>query len=323
MSAACHAAVHVVGMTAQAQVTAPTGTTEQLRDRASISLLARTAGTLPADLRVDLVHTIQTHGPWAAVREMTSTSARRGKLGAAARRVGNIIATRGWVDAELALADTWAEDGIRMITPGDTEWMPGLDDLGTLTPIALWVRGRIPDLNDGAISIVGSRDLSILGHSRIDRAVVGLPVPVISGLAIGADETVHRAALLHGVPTIAVLPSGVDRPYPATNQQLSERIVESAGALISEIPPGLPPVRHRFLDRNRIIAALGTGSLIVEAGTISGTMNQAGHATRLGRRLAAFPGAPGTDQLIASGLAYPALSRTDIDALYDSDIAAS
>ncbi|MBN9214143.1 MAG: DNA-protecting protein DprA [Microbacterium sp.] len=300
------------------------GSTSHERHRAITSALARAGAVATADDRRELVARLIVEGPEGGMRWALDQKRQRGPLGALARKLQAIVDVPRWGHHELVdLRAADDADGTRFITRGCAEWPEQLNDLGDLAPIGLWVQGAIPDMGDGAISIVGSRNLSSTGHSRIDRAVTGLPVPIISGLALGADETAHRAALLRGVPTVAVLPSGIDKPYPHVNRHLAERIVASGGALITETPAGIGTARHRFLDRNRIIAALSTGSLIVEAGAISGTMSEARHAHALRRRLAAFPGTAGCDQLIASGMAYPVISRTDVDALYTPDVATS
>lgn len=293
-------------------------TTAQDRRRAALSVLARATTGIPAEARAPLVERIHSDGAWSALEWLLHGARGRRPLAPAVKRIDALVGRDvKWGRAELDLIARWHTADIRLITPEDTEWPTLLGDLGALAPIALWVKGAIPDLSGGSVSIVGSRTLSAAGHSIIDRAMTGLRIPVISGMAVGADEAAHRAALRHGVPTVAVLPSGLDNPYPHSNRALADWIVSGGGALLSETPPGVGAVRHRFLDRNRIIAALGEASLIIEAGTTSGTMNEARHAQRLGRRIAAVPGTPGTDALIASGAAHPALTGTDLEALHD------
>lgn len=293
------------------------------RERAAINVLTYAASTVPAESRRTLVERLLADGAWSALGWLTDSSNHRGELGPAARKATQVISSPRWGRAVLSRIEADTDAGVRFLTRTDADWPAQLDDLAHLAPIGLWVRGTLPTLTEGAVSIVGSRKLSVEGHSKIDRLVVGLPVPVISGLAIGADETAHRAALLHGVPTVAVLPSGVDHPYPHINRSLADRIVTNGGAVLSETPPGVSPARFRFLDRNRIIAALGSGSLIVEAAATSGTMSEANHAHRLGRSIAAIPGTPGADQLIASGTAFAFLSTADLDALHHLDLTAS
>lgn len=299
--------------------TAPTAE----RDRAAVSVLACASALVPADAREPLVDRLVRRGAWDTLAWLTNGAGPYGRLSPAARYAGRTITAPKWGARELDRISEWEGAGIRLLTRADEHWPATIEDLGHLAPVALWVRGTIPRLYDGAVCIVGSRNLSSGGHSKIDRIVAGLPVPVISGLARGADETAHRAALRHRVLTVAVLPSGVDHPYPADNRQLAERIIEDGGAVISEFPPGTSAGRQRFLDRNRIIAALGSGSLIVEAGAVSGTLSEARHAYRLGRVLTAVPGTPGADKLIADGMAFPMLGSADLDALHHSGVVSS
>jgi DNA processing protein len=111
----------------------------------------------------------------------------------------------------------------------------------------------------------------------------------VSGAAYGIDGMAHRAALASGGVTVAVLAGGLDRFYPSGHEALLTRIVES-GLVLSEVPPGTPPTKWRFLQRNRLIAALTCATVVLEAGWRSGSLNTAGHAAALGRPLGAVPG---------------------------------
>ena len=123
--------------------------------------------------------------------------------------------------------------------------------------------------------------------------LVSAGVTVVSGAAFGIDTAAHRAALQAGgeadPPTVAVLACGIDRAYPEANRALLDAI-GAVGAVVSEYPPGTTPARHRFLVRNRIIAALGAGTVVVEAGRRSGTLSTAAAADQLGRVVMAVPG---------------------------------
>ncbi|MGP6171891.1 DNA-processing protein DprA [Microbacterium sp. A196] len=185
------------------------------------------------------------------------------------------------------------EAGALLLLPGDPEWPGALHDLGDHAPALLWVRGE-PALLSAAsrVSIVGARAAtaygdSVSGELAGDLAATGSVV--VSGGAYGIDGTAHRAALGVGGDTVAFLAGGVDRAYPAGHQQLFERI-RSAGAVVSELPCGAAPTKWRFLARNRLIAALGDATVVVEAGWRSGSLNTAGHASSLGRPLGAVPG---------------------------------
>ncbi len=183
---------------------------------------------------------------------------------------------------------------LRLLTPSDPDWPRGLGDLGVHAPIALWVRGPGSALQSGGprVALVGARACTpygelVAGDLAGDLAERG--VCVVSGAAFGIDAAAHRAALGTGGATIAVLAGGVDRPYPSSHSDLIGLIAES-GAVIGEIAPGAAPTKSRFLERNRVIAAMSDATVVVEAGWRSGSLNTAGHAAALGRPLGAVPG---------------------------------
>jgi DNA processing protein len=184
--------------------------------------------------------------------------------------------------------------GIRLVCPGDAEWPDALDQLGQGRPYALWLRGHA-DLRfacSRSVSVVGSRAATsygghVAGELSADLGQRGWAV--VSGGAYGIDAAAHRGALAAEGITIAVLACGVDYPYPAGHADLFAAIA-AQGLLVSEWPPGCRPARTRFLVRNRVIAALACGTVIVEAGERSGALNTAGHAANLGKPLMAVPG---------------------------------
>lgn len=182
----------------------------------------------------------------------------------------------------------------RLICPGDPEWPTTLDDLGAGRPYALWLRGP-GDLRYcclRSVAIVGSRAASPYGlRAAADFAsdLADDGWTVISGGALGIDAAAHRGALAADGPTVAVLANGVDVPYPASNEGLFAEMARRA-LLVSESPPGTHPHRLRFLVRNRVIAALSRGTVIVEAEARSGALNTAGWASKLGRVVMAVPG---------------------------------
>jgi DNA processing protein len=215
--------------------------------------------------------------------------------------------------------DNAAALGGRFICPGDGEWPRGLADLAggaggeAGAPFGLWVRGRMPVsvVVERSVALVGSRaatsyGLHVAGEMALDLAAAGWTV--VSGGAFGIDGAAHRGALVgtgtgtgdgpgrldeqdpEPARTVAVLAGGVDVPYPKAHTGLLQRIVDEGGLLISEAPPGTPPLRRRFLVRNRIIAALAAGTVVVEAGVRSGALNSARHARRIGRHVLAVPG---------------------------------
>jgi DNA processing protein len=194
-------------------------------------------------------------------------------------------------DADIARL---CRDGIRLVCPQDPEWPGGLDQLGQARPYALWLRGNA-DLSHScqrSVSVVGSRAATgygahVAGEIAADLAERGWAV--VSGGAYGIDAAAHRGALATQGITMAVLACGVDFPYPAGHAELFAAIA-SHGQVISEWPPGRHPARMRFLVRNRVIAALSCGTVIVEAGERSGALNTARHAAELGKPLMAVPG---------------------------------
>jgi DNA processing protein len=195
-------------------------------------------------------------------------------------------------DADLAAAA--CRDGIRLVCPGDPEWPTELDQLGPARPYALWLRGSA-DLRLScrrSVSMVGSRAATgygghLAGEFAADLSERGWDI--VSGGAYGVDAAAHRGALATKGITIAVLACGVNFPYPAGHADLFAAIAAD-GLVVSEWPPGQHPARMRFLIRNRVIAALTCGTVIVEAGERSGALNTARHAAELGKPLMAVPG---------------------------------
>jgi DNA processing protein len=192
------------------------------------------------------------------------------------------------------------QSGIRLICPGDSEWPEQLADLGAEQPYALWLRGTA-DLRFNclrSVAIVGSRAATAYGayvSAELAASVAARGWAVVSGGAFGVDASAHRGALGADGVTVAVLACGVDVPYPVGHTELLEAIA-AQGVIVSEWPPGRTVSRLRFLVRNRVIAALATGTLVVEAGERSGAVNTARHARDLGRRLMAVPGPVTSDQ---------------------------
>ncbi|WP_458041684.1 MULTISPECIES: DNA-processing protein DprA [Bacteria] len=183
---------------------------------------------------------------------------------------------------------------LRLVTPDDADWPRGLEDLGAHAPILLWVRGRgeALSLRGPRVALVGARASSAYGELVAGELAADLAdrgVCVVSGAAFGIDGAAHRAALGTGGTTIAVLAGGVDRPYPTRHSEMIARIADH-GAVIGEVAPGAAPTKSRFLERNRLIAAMSDATVVVEAGWRSGSLNTAGHAAALGRPLGAVPG---------------------------------
>jgi len=194
------------------------------------------------------------------------------------------------------------QSGIRLVCPGDPEWPGQLADLGDDQPYALWLRGNA-DLRFSclrSVAIVGSRAATAYGSyvaAEFAASVAARGLAVVSGGAFGVDAAAHRGALGADGVTVAVLACGVDMAYPAAHAELFDAIA-AQGVLVSEWPPGRSVSRLRFLVRNRVIAALAAGTLVVEAGQRSGAVNTARHARDLSRVLMAVPG-PVTSDLSA------------------------
>ncbi|MFJ8201301.1 DNA-processing protein DprA [Streptomyces sp. NPDC096152] len=208
-------------------------------------------------------------------------------------------AVRAAPERDLALARS---AGVRFVRPGDTEWPAQLDDLGDARPTGLWVRGR-PSLRIWAlrsVAVVGARACTGYGAHMAATLAAGLAERgwvVVSGGAYGVDGAAHRGALGAGGATVAVLACGVDRPYPRGHTGLITRIAQQ-GLVVGELPPGEHPTPSRFVVRNRVIAALTRGTVVVEAAYRSGSLVTARAARRLGRHTMGVPG-PATSVLSA------------------------
>ncbi|MEV6663563.1 DNA-processing protein DprA [Streptomyces nigra] len=200
---------------------------------------------------------------------------------------------------DLAVA---RDAGMRFLSPGDAEWPRQLDDLGDARPLGLWVRGPA-DLRMWAlrsVAVVGARACTEYGAhmaATVAGALAEQGWVVVSGGAYGVDGAAHRGALGAGGATVAVLACGVDRPYPRGHTQLINRIADQ-GLVVGELPPGEHPTPSRFIVRNRVIAALTRGTVVVEAAHRSGSLATARAARRLGRHTMGVPG-PATSALSA------------------------
>jgi DNA processing protein len=203
-----------------------------------------------------------------------------------------------------ALTGAAAGASARYVCPGDDEWEPALDDLARLeddpgdrrggAPFGLWLRGggSLRELTRRCVAIVGARRSTPYGEhvaSGLAFDAASRAFTVVSGGAYGIDAAAHRAALSSGAATLAVLAGGVDNLYPAGNSTLLGEVAVH-GLLVSEAPPGCVPSRSRFLVRNRLIAALSQGTVVVEAALRSGALNTARWALDLGRGVMGVPG---------------------------------
>lgn len=200
--------------------------------------------------------------------------------------------------------------GATFISTESEAWPSSLSDLGLGMPAGLWVRGDLTRLGVAA-SIVGSRTSTPYGAwvcAEFVEQLADRSMGTVSGGAFGIDAAVHRSAVALSAPTFAVMAGGVDQFYPSSNADLLRQVV-AVGAVLSELPPGARPTRWRFLQRNRLIAALGEATIVVEAGHRSGAINTANHALSIERPVGCVPGqinqstSDGCHRLIRDGLA--------------------
>ncbi len=257
-------------------------------------------------------------GPSRALQDLLSAGRDADEIAAGVRRraswlgelAGETAARHDWERAEEDLAAA-EKAGARLLTPEDSDWprseldrafgfaATGLSEhvrtyqADAVAPHALWVRGGpvAPALAQ-SVAVVGTRAVTRYGVEVTRQIVSGLAAhqwTVVSGAALGIDTAAHEAALTAGGTTVAVMACGIDRVYPARNGALLDRITGS-GCVITEYPPGTPPQRHRFLTRNRLVAALTRGTVIVEAAWRSGALNTLSWAEGLGRVAMAVPG---------------------------------
>lgn len=230
----------------------------------------------------------------------------------------------GRIDLEAA-----AEVSSRLVCPEDAEWPSAAFDVfdpfgtGLFAPLGVYVAGRpLPAEPGRTVTIVGSRASTDYGRrcaADIAGDVAARGVCVVSGAAFGIDAAAHRAALqVGGVgSTVAVLACGIDIVYPAAHRDLIAEI-RRRGTVVTEYPPGTTPARHRFLARNRLIAALSAVTVVVEAGRRSGTVSTANAAATLNRVVMAVPGpvtsamSVGCHDLLRSGQVLIATSGQDV-----------
>lgn len=245
-------------------------------------------------------------------KELAALVAAVGAVEAAERvRRGEVVGGLAKLSEARREMDCAADDletlrrlGGRLLTADDPEWpflaftsFRGVDQRDRpagFAPLALWVVGEesLADVAERACSIVGTRAATSYGEHQAADLAAGLAerdVAIVSGGAFGIDGVAHRATLGAQGLTVAVLAGGVDVPYPAAHSAMLRRIGEQ-GLLVSEYPPGIRPARHRFLTRNRLVAALSGATVVVEAGLRSGAANTAAWANALGRPVCALPG---------------------------------
>ncbi|MBW4816105.1 DNA-processing protein DprA [Rhodococcus qingshengii] len=259
--------------------------------------------------------------------EETARAVRNGDLPPA---IEEKTRARAHIDTAQRDLDLMEAMGGRLVTPNCADWpawrmlsFDGLDPSGGETaPFVLWVLGSrdLVDLTERSVGIVGTRASTAYGEHVTAEIAGDLAVDgwtVISGAAFGIDGAAHRAALGVGGNTLAALACGVDRAYPSGHARLLKQIA-SSGAVISEYPPGTTPAKFRFLARNRLVAALSDGVVVVEAGWRSGARNTANWARKLGRPVMAVPGpvtsasSTGCHRMIREGEAQLVSNAVDV-----------
>ncbi|MEY7973958.1 DNA-processing protein DprA [Saccharomonospora xinjiangensis] len=271
-----------------------------------------------------LWHFVSEHGPVEAARRVAAADVPDGVAAETTARRRLDLAAR---DLDLAAAQ-----GARLVIPEDDEWPAwpllslevalGRGVEGAAPPLALWVRGKamLAEVLASAVAIVGARAATDYGESTAAEfayELTGADITVVSGAAYGIDGAAHRGALAAGGVTVAVLGCALDAGYPAGHVGLLNRVTQQ-GAVVSEYPPGTQPARHRFLVRNRLIAALTSGTVVVEAGRRSGARNTATTAGALGKVVMAVPGpitsalSVGCHQLVRDAQATLVASVADV-----------
>jgi DNA processing protein len=247
---------------------------------------------------------VQGHGAPATLAALFAGDFPDAGLRAAVRVKTNGLDPRQLAGSTLERAERL---GARIVVPADDEWPRRVEELAFLEldgpgrinqdvrpPLCVWVRGTWPlgETLERSVAVVGARAATAYGNQVTSDIGYGLAErdwTVVSGGAFGIDAAAHRSALAAGGRTVAVLACGVDRPYPAGNTAMFERIAET-GLLISEWPPGSAPIRHRFLIRNRVIAAATAGTVVVEAAARSGAMQTMSRVLALRRPAMVVPG---------------------------------
>jgi len=265
----------------------------------------------------------------AGIAELIAERGHEEVLGlCSARPRGAHVAGRIDSDDVPRMVAEMSRRGVRVVLPGETEYPGQLLDLPE-PPLALWIKGPL-DLRATAlrsVAVVGARACTPYGERATAQLAGGLAGDgwaVVSGGAFGIDAAAHRAALGADGPTVAVLACGVDVAYPRAHDALLCRIADS-GIVVSELPPGSQPLKHRFLARNRVIAALSRGTVVVEAARRSGAVATATRALEIGRVVMAVPGpitsmaSAGTNRLLHEQVARAVTDSSEVVALLLGD----
>lgn len=273
--------------------------TDRQREVEALVLLGALPGVGPATVR----RMVSEVG--SAARVLASPRILRGMAGDAAARAARDPKLLDRVGRSLEAAGRM---GMTLVLSTDAGYPRRLHHLADPPPV-LFLRGDASLLDRPGIAVVGARRATARARTvagRIGGAVAAVGTPVVSGLALGVDAAAHHGALEAGGPTVAVLGRGADRAYPPAHRELFARIIRD-GLVVSEFLPGTPPLPHNFPRRNRILAALASTLVVVEAGARSGALITVEHALDLGLDVWAVPGpieeaaTAGTNGLLADG----------------------
>lgn len=282
----------------------------EIREPERFSRAAISALLLPGDERIGLA--IGEYGVTEAIARWQSGIGPK----VLCQRIGEAVAS-----AHKALEHAKSCDA-RFIIPADPEWPTQLADLDTQMPVGLWVRGfqNLAEISKCSLAVVGARAATSYGAriaSELGTLAADYEQCVVSGAAFGIDAAAHRGALAASGTTIAVLACGVDVSYPTAHQGLLERIATS-GLVISEVPPGTLARKQYFLIRNRLIAALASQTVVVEAALRSGALSTSNWANAIGRQVWGVPGpitsasSAGVNREIATGQATLLMSLENL-----------
>jgi len=291
------------------EIEAPAGPNMGEASRAAWLRLIRSENVGPITFR-DLINHF---GSAAAALDALPELARRGGARARIR-----IASEAEVARELAAAGAM---GARFVALGEADYPARLLAVEGPPPL-LAVKGGSGVCRRHAVAIVGARNASLAGRKMatlLGRGLGEAGFVVVSGLARGIDAAAHEASLDTG--TIAVFAGGLDRLYPPENQGLADRIVETGGALVSEMPFGWEPRARDFPRRNRLVSGIALGVVVIEAAARSGSLHTARFAAEQGREVFAVPGSPldpraeGTNELIRTGATLVASAAHVIEGL--------
>lgn len=259
---------------------------------------------------------LEIHGGARAIYSLTTDEL--GKLDGLSRSQSRRLADKSLDEAQKA-AENCANRGWSILTFGDEEYPESLREIYA-PPCVMYICGDWQSVRGTPmVAMVGTRRITPYGMEAATKLAIGLAshgATIVSGLALGVDGAAHKGALKGGGRTVAVIGCGPDIDYPAANREL-RRLIELHGAVVSEYPPGVRPSQYTFPVRNRIIAGLSLGTLVVEAGARSGSLITANLAAEMGRDVFAVPGSifspmsEGTNRLLRDG-AKPVACAADV-----------